>query len=412
MMVKGAIRLGVLVCLVAAGSTFLRRQSASAERSGRAEPVKEELLRTVIKGLEHRESQLTRLVGETVLDTYYGTAFWSLLKHDCEPVRNHKGDFGDRDRVVVRFELCQTGYKLEAQSLYWGGSNVFFMVDPERGAKDIAGLYLVRGVHPPNTFYSVSRERGLPMASYHAIGDSPSGFSRDQPARWLGLCGAGNQSLSSFIRERTQPTTTCDCRMARWGNLDCVIVSAFGVDTAPSVHPAWRVQWWFSLQHECALVREEWVFFPVQEPDGHAGQRRVTEWRDFQPVEPFRSQYPRRYLEYEFAYGGERIDSVRHIRDAEVRWLKSNPPKERELVDSVLPPGALLIPPMAKSPDELTPPDYLETMSVANQLWDGMAEWAKRPWEKAVPTYPPEWSVGITESERRDILERIANSGK
>lgn len=393
--------LTLLLVLVLPSALFMGVVRIYGARPGSNDTQEQaDTVRTILQGLQYRESQPSRLLGEAVLDTYYGGAHWPSLERISDAVRETpQGARPDRDRVAVRFDLSRSHYRLEAQSVYWGGANPFFPADPREDPWNVGQMHHIRGVTEGGLGYQVSWSRGYPMVWYHPVDSTEVGFSGKWPAIWLGLIKRGAEPLSASVRERIDKAVSYSCVKDERAGLPCLRLTIYTHLTDSD--DVSRARYWFAPEYDCALVRKESIHYSVD--PAHADHRQVTEWRDFQQVPGLPSLFPRRWTYWSFVYSSTEYENpLNTVRDVHINSLNIEPPPEDDLLRTLMPPGALLRPPLA--PSSRMGPDYegrvMETARIRSEAY----LWAKKPWEEVVPVFPEEWSEGLSQETIADLL--------
>lgn len=390
----------VTVLMVLAGVCLVALLVARVTATGQTEAKEQaDIVRTLLRGLEYRESQPSQLFGEGIVDTYYGGCYWPSLEKISDWVRETpEEERRDRDRVMVRFHISHLHYCLEAQSIFWGGANSFFAADPRGDPWDVGKMHQFRGVTESGIYYQVSWSRGYPMARYRPAEGTDPLFSGKWPTRWLGLV-KGGEPLSAAIRERIDNAVSYNCLKDEWAGLPCLRLTLYK-HRADSDDFS-RIRYWFAPEpgYDCALVRREYVHHSVD--PAHADRRFVTEWRDFQEVPGLRSLFPRRWTHWSFVYSTKYPNPLDSVRDVHITTLSTEPPPEDDLWHTLFPPGVLLDQPFTSSS-----PEYKEKwreISVTG-IRSQTHFWAEKPWEEVVPAFPEEWWKGIDAETIADLL--------
>ena len=370
--------------------------------------VQADVQHTIIRGLEFRESQLSELHGEAVMDSYYGPAYWPWLREHVHDVREHPEGERDRDRVIVRFDLSRFAYRVEVQSLYWGGANTYFGGDTGRAADDISDLYVIRGATDAGMLYHVSRETGYPIGWYLPASDTTSGFRRGRPAIWLGISGAGYAPLSERVRADLERSADTDWELVQHEGLSCWLLTLHKMPHHTSRRE--RVRYWFAPRYECALVRKERTGY---DPHRRIGHRYVKQWSGFRTVHGLSSAFPRRYVEWMFSYDkNQSHDATDVIYDVHFDTLSVEPPTHDLLGHLSFPVGTRIMGPVSpERRDGGIGPEYEREMFSTGRIWGDTHSWAKKDWGTVVPPFPKEWAQGIDEATIKDLLSG-ARSGE
>jgi len=362
------------------------------------------VLQTVLEGLNYRESQVERLWGEGLVDSYYTSLYWSSLGEICDEVKKVREGHRDRDRVAVHFDLQRSCNSIQVQSIYWGGANMFFTADPGRAAQDVGELYLVRGTTKEGAFYHFSRQRGYPIAWYYPVADTTSGLLRGRPSIWLGLSAPRHITMSAHIQQEIDRAVSWRCNRTTWKDEPCVLLSLYKKSTSANHYE--RTRYWFAPEYDFGLVELERIGFDA----GHAesGYRYVSCWENFAQVTGLFSPLPRRYTHWCFSYSPDSDTALDHVVDVQITRLSVEPPSRTAALGTIFPPGTRLwlpISPVWRNRE--VGPNYEEEKREASALWGDAHYWAQRSWEQVVPGFPADWSKGLTQQAITDVLDQV-----
>lgn len=358
------------------------------------------MMETIIRGIGDREQRLQGIVGEAVHDTFYGPRYWEALEGVADAARRTPEEARDRDRMIVRFNLSPWAWRVEAQSLFWGGSNVFFPAQPQRAAGDVDGLYMFRGATEDGTGYAFSRQWG-PRCQYAPATPVEPGWLATWPARWLGMANEGAMWLSRSIGQSLESSSSSDPVEESLEGVACWRMTVYSVSR--DRQDIFRTTYWVASSHGFAPVRVEQLHHN-RRGDG-ASHRSVAEWSDFRALPGGSVSMPRRHTRYAFVYTEGVAGTLDHIMDIRIAQLYEGDWPAHDLVRSAFPVGARLV-----SPVEITHPrgqvtdEYSRQMTESGGAWATAGVWATTPWADAVPAYPPDWDKGLSAEEVADML--------
>lgn len=397
----GRALLPAALALAVAAGVLARSSRGHAVAADDAAQSPADVQETVLKGLEFRESQLHTLHGEAVVDSYYGAAYWPWLREQVQAVREHPGAERDRDRAIMRFDLSEVGYRIEVQSLYWGGGNMFFAGNTGRASDDISDLHLITGVTETGMLYKYSRQFGYPMAWYFPVPNTPSGFRRGRPALWLGISAAPQVPLSEDVRADIARSTDVDWKLVDHEGLSCWLLTLYR--RPPEVTMFWRTRYWFAPGYDCALVRKEQIAY---DPKRRTDHRYVEQWSDFDTVDGLHSAFPRRHVFWKFIYtASQPDDTLDLIWDVRFHALSVEAPTHDLLGSFSFPIGTRIMPPMSSEwRGQTLPSEYVSETSDSARIWSDTSLWAEEDWETVAPPFPKQWAECIDDATVRDIL--------
>jgi len=398
-----------LLALVA--DSFCERGDHTREtnqaRGSTPSDVASALLRTSIRGCQYRLDQLTAVVGEAVMDSFYGPGHVRRVPWDSQVLPADDLPGRGRDRTVVRFDLSKTAHRVEAQSVYFGGGNPFFGIDTTRDPKDIGELYMLRGVTEDSTAYRFSRERGYPIAWYHPTDGPQSGFVRDLPSTWLGLNKGLGRPFAEELESNAREGATWTSDTAAPNGSERLTLTFWGKNAQSG--ELWRVRYWLLPTNDCAVGRAETLGW-----DAGTGfsVRYVWEWTDFRRVLGLASALPHRHQSLSFVYNSkDKRHGLEEIREVRITRLATGASQgTARLCDQLFPVGAWL-----KSPSSTEwgarelDPDYRKAMDESTAVWQVNTLWATTPWEQIAPKFPEEWRKGLTAEEIADLKAHLSS---
>ena len=333
---------------------------------------------TALRRRADREGRLQAVVGVALVDTYMSdqaiAQLAAMLGHESA------AGFRDRDRALTRFRADRAGYRLEAASLYWGGTSPFFVVDTDRASDDVSDLWTARGTRG-GCYYTFSRQRPRPSAWYAPDEGEPCGLWRDQHSQWLGLSGPSHMPLSGEIRQA----------LADAEGVSCELVPA-GLGTDRVLRLTWQSGGGQSgsvsrSRYDIAPDRDWAVILASRITRDAGGETRgvIRTWRDVSPVDNTSVWLPRRHTRWQVHTNDSGAMAVDRVVDVSISSLTAGTEPDSWL--DFFPVGTYLVSPRSQVPAGFID-DYRPDLEASRAVWRATVHWSETPWREAVPEVP------------------------
>lgn len=296
-----------------------------------------DIYETLVRGLEHRQTLVTRISGEAVEETLRSKGWWEArlavmdrVHQMVEPADAGKqraidamlakqpeeeapsADQYDRGSFLVRFALREQAWDYEAQALIWPGgfTNWGIVLDLSRPPTEAFPLFARTSCHDGYR-YTTRRSAHMPEGSVMPIELDRPGPLQEPFCTWLSL-SLSHTLWPDWLRDdRFRVVSVEEEQLGEWACYHVVRT----IDDADSVG---EEHLWIAPDADFAVLRTESV--SIEKADPKHGDREVRTWEDFSKVDGV-AFLPNTY----------RYDRYRYGRDTDTPWDCSTRVRIREM---------------------------------------------------------------------------------
>jgi hypothetical protein len=343
------------------------------------------VIRTLLRGLAYRESQVEQVHAEATVDSYYPPAYWDTVRG-----LSSRDELGgqDRDRTVVRFSASDAYYTEEARPVYFGGGGIFFAISAEEFDPWDTGLLRIKRGAINGRGFEVLWRGGPPIAREVRVDPPSSGLASGWLPAVLGLTEptSGRWTLQETVTRNLNAADEVAVVESDESGLSCHVLTTWQRTDTGGVA---RFRYWFASEHDGAIIKCERC--GTRGAAGGPGYRYVATWSDFAPVEGLTSPFPRRHTQWHLSSsgeGGDAQDTLTTVLDFSISWITAQELSPAPLlVRDAFPVGSIITHAASDAADAPSL-DVLQAMERNQDLLNDTAAWAGRPWEVAVPKLP------------------------
>lgn len=305
-------------------------------------PSDDDVVETILKGLEAREQAVTNVTATAVALTYRSNFFYKdfdlqvrkAMQHDL-PLRSDAEimRLPHKDMVLLDMTLGRDTSEVTVQGMF-GSGNRWFEIPVD--VQDLGKLLMVSATDGQNVF-SFTRSQGVPRVSVRRReGETPE-YLRSPYGQWLGLA-IGSRPLSQMVRTALEAKNH-RVRPVTWIDHDTALLEAA---YQPDGHPSGvgEVRLWISTVGGCTPQRFEFFAADLAEPG--SGTRLICKWDDIATGPAGTPPFARRYRQERYSYLPDFTEAHTSTETVEFQDLSVNSTVPRRY-NPWCPPGTLVV---------------------------------------------------------------------